>query len=196
MLPLFSNLVRHGKDDAATNDPTTGEGQLPATWDDYVAALPPEQQQHVQTLYETHNQTLLNSVKAVRDERDTLAKDLREAAKKAGKGSEAEAKLLEQASALDEQTRRADFFEDAPSQECKNAKAAFAIAKAQNLFDPKTGLPQWKAIRETAPELFGVVAKAKGKAGAGAGTSSAPTGRTVNDFIRQAAGAKSTTLSE
>lgn len=166
-------------------DPPT----TPATWDDYVAKLPEDQRTLLTGLYEAKNADLLKTVKATRGERDTLATQLRDAAKKMEKGSEAQTQLNEQATKLDEANRRADFYEEAPAQECRNPKAAFALAKASNLFKAN-GSPDWKAIKEEAPELFGVVVKPKGKGGAGAGTEKQQRTVSVNDFIRAKAGVK------
>lgn len=164
-------------------------GGAPATWEEYVASLPDDQRTAVQALYTAQNQSLLNTVKATRDERDQMATELRDAAKKAEKGSNAEAELLEKANKLDEANKRADFFADAPAKQCKNPKAAWALAKQDNLFT-KSGLPDWETLQSTAPELFGPITKPKGKAGAGVGTDKAPEGQTINQFIRGAAGAK------
>ena len=172
-------------DEAATG----GAASAPATWDEYLATLPEDQRTTVQGLYTAQNQALLNTVKATREERDTLASDLRDAAKKAEKGSKAETDLLDQANKLDEANKRVDFFAEAPGKQCKNAKTAWALAKADNLF-LKSGLPDWAAIQTSAPELFGATPKPKGKGGAGAGTDKESTGVSINDFIRGAAGAK------
>lgn len=167
----------------------SGDATPPATWDEYVASLPEDQQTVVKGLYTAQNQALLNTVKATREERDTMASQLRDAAKQAEKGSKAETDLLEQANKLDEANKRADFFSEASSKQCKNPKAAWALAKSDNLFT-RAGLPDWTAIQTSAPELFGVSVKPKGKAGAGAGTDKNPAGTSINDFIRGAAGAK------
>ena len=163
--------------------------QGPADWDAYVASLPEDQQALVTKLYSDKNQGLLNTVKATRDERDTFASQLRDAAKKLEKGSDAEQQLTQQADQLDAANKRADFYESAQSHDCKNPKAAFAIAMAGNHFT-KAGLPDWKAIQADAPELFGIAApKPKGKAHAGDSTErEAPSGGTINDFIRARAG--------
>lgn len=159
----------------------------PADWDGYLASLPAEQQIIVKDLYDKKNSGLLASVKAVRDERDTFSKELRDAARKAEKGSQAEKDLLEQATKLDEATKRADFMEEATGQECKNAKLAYLVAKNSNHFT-KAGLPDWKSIKEEAPELFGTVEKKKAKGSAGVGTDKEVKGNTINDFIRARAG--------
>lgn len=181
----FKNLVRFQSDgNQGSNLPPA-----PKTWDEYLASLPEEQRETVKGFYTAQNQALLNTVKATRDERDQMASDLRDAAKKAEKGSKAETDLLEQANKLDEANKRADFFAEASGKECKNAKAAWALAKSDNLFN-KAGLPDWEAIKTSAPELFGPVIKPKPKGGAGAGTDKEPAGQSINDFIRTAAGAK------
>jgi hypothetical protein len=166
-----------------------GAATPPATWDEYVASLPEDQRTVVQGLYDTKNQSLLNTVKATREERDNMASDLRDAAKKAEKGSAAESQLLEKANALDEANKKADFFVEASEKQCKRPKAAWAIAKSDNLFN-RSGLPDWTAIQTSAPELFGPAVKPKGKAGAGAGTEQAPEGQTINQFIRSASGTR------
>lgn len=173
--------------DQAANDTSNTNG--PNTWDEYLAALPEDQRATVSKLYAAQNQALLNTVKATREERDTMASELRDAAKKAEKGSKAEADLLAQANKLDEANKRADFFSEAASKQCKNPKAAWALAKSDDLFT-RSGLPDWEAIQSSAPELFGPVTKPKSKAGAGAGTDVAPQGQTINQFIRSAAGSK------
>lgn len=174
-------------DDAAAGAGNGESPKGPATWDAYVASLPEETRATVTALYESQNSALLKTVKATREERDTFASQLRDAAKKMEKGSEAQTQLLEQATALDEANRRADFYEAAPAQECRNPKAAFALAKASNLF-LKSGLPDWKAIKEEAPELFGAVTKPKGKGAAGAGTEQQDKPTSINNFIRAKAG--------
>jgi hypothetical protein len=143
----------------------------PADWDSYIASLPADQKDLVGKLYTEKNQGLLNSVKATRDERDTLGKQLREAAGKLEKGSEIEKKLTETANQLDAANKRASFMEEAIEHDCKNPRAAFAVASANELFN-KSGAPDWKEIEKMAPELFGKPAP-KSKGGAGAGTSGA-----------------------
>lgn len=181
-------LLLDGNDGNGGGPSGAGKGDGPKTWEEYVASLPEDQKSVVTSLYEAQNSALLKTVKATRQERDTFADQLRDAAKKLEKGSEAQTQLLEHVAALEEANRRADFYEAAPFQECKNPKAAYAIAKASNLFVKATGLPDWKAIKEEAPELFGPVTKPKGKGAAGAGTDDKPRGTTINQFIRAKAG--------
>ena len=175
-------------EDTETEEPVIA---VPANWDEYVATLPEEQKTVVEKLYNEKNQTLLNAVKATRQERDTFAAQLREAAKKAEKGSELEGLFTKQADQLDEANRRADFYEAASSKDCKNPKSAYAIAKVGDMFT-KDGLPDWKAIQEEVPELFGKAEKSeklpKGKGNAGSGTGERPAAPTsFSDMIRRQA---------
>jgi len=166
----------------ATNEqPATQEtpaaDATPATWDSFLEKQPAE----VKALYTNHSESLLNTVKAVRDERDTFKKQLRDLAKNAEAGSEAQKQLEAMTAQLEITERRASFLEDAvnPAIECRNPGAAWVIAKAQDLFT-KNGQPDWKAIKAAAPELFG---KVIANANAGAGTPPAPKSD-MNSFIR------------
>lgn len=168
--------------------PAAGE----EAWNTYLNSLPEEQRPNVSKIVEDFhaekNSKLLNTVNATREERDALASELREAASKAEKGSELKTKLTEQADKLDAANKRADFFEEAVVQKCNNPRLAWALAKQEDYF-LKTGLPDWKTIKEKAPELFNVVKKPTGKAGAGAGTGNGnDNGMTINSWIRQQAG--------
>src|SRR5574343_879845 len=126
----------------------------PATWEAFLEGQP----QEVKALYTSHSESLLNTVKAVRDERDSFKKQLKDLAKNAEAGSEAQKQLEAMSAQLDITERRATFLEDAvkPEIECRNPGAAWVIAKAQDLFT-KNGQPDWKAIKSAAPELFGKV---------------------------------------
>jgi hypothetical protein len=169
------------------DEPPAGE----TAFNTFLATIPEEQRANVAKLVEDFhaekNQALLNTVKATREERDTLANELRDAAKKVEKGSEAETKLLEQANKIDAVSKKASFYEEAVAMQCKNPKVAFALAVTEDLFS-KNGAPDWKSIKEKAPELFGVVIpKPKGKGAAGEGTDEVPRKESVNDFIRSRA---------
>ena len=151
----------------------------PATWDAFLEGQP----QEVKALYTSHSESLLNTVKAVRDERDTFKKQLKDLAKNAEAGSEAQKQLEAMSVQLEITERRASFLEDAvkPEIECRNPGAAWTIAKAQDLF-AKNGQPDWKAIKAAAPELFG---KIVANANAGAGTGNPPAAKSdMNTFIR------------
>lgn len=168
------------QDPNITSQQTTPEqGETPATWDTWYATQP----ENVKALYEQHVTGLKNTVQATREERDTLAKQIRDLSTKAEKGSELEKTLTEFTGKLALAEQRAAFYEDAGKPEigCRNPKAAFALAQADNLFD-RRGQPDWNAIKAAAPELFGAPSV---NANAGTGTQNKPPqANTMNDFIR------------
>lgn len=163
-----------------------GEGTY-ETFDAYLAKQP----EPIRKLYEVHSTGLLNSVKATRDERDNALKLIKELTPKAEKGSEMETALKDLTGKLEAADKRANFAEEAikPEIGCTNVKAAFAIATSEELFD-KRGLPNWDAIKKTAPELFRKPGKAQGNAGDGTGDGANTGISTMNDVIRHMAGRK------
>lgn len=170
----------NNNDDGNTKDPGT---TTTPTWETWIA----DQTDDVQGLYNSHVEGLKNTVKATREERDTMASDLRDAAAKLDKGSEAETKLTEMAGKFDAMERRAVFAEDAirPEIGCTNPKAAYLIAQADELFDRK-GNPSWDAIKKAAPELF---RKPGTDTNAGSGTGGDPPETfDMNQAIRAKAG--------
>lgn len=171
---------------AATTTATTTTAPVtppaPAkTWDEVLKGMPED----VQKLYNEHTQGLQNTVKATREERDTLRSQVADALKKAEKGSELETTLTDTLVKLDAATKRSDFIEEGikPEIGCHNLKAAFAVATAQDLFK-KSGAPDWDAIKKEVPELFGpIIPNANG--GDGTQTPQAPVD--MNSRIRAAA---------
>jgi hypothetical protein len=163
--------------------PGEAKSAAPSTWDEALKGLPED----MQTLYSTHISGLRNTVQATRQERDELARQIKELLPKAEKGSELEKSLTEFSTKLAQSEQRAAFYEEAgrPEIGCRNPKAAFLLAQADNLFDRK-GNPDWAAIKAEAPELFGAPSVTSN---AGDGTSKKPTGQmTMNELIRRAAG--------
>jgi hypothetical protein len=165
----------------ATPPTTPTASETPADWETYLEGQP----EAIKALYNTHSEALLNTVRATRTERDALARDIKALAKDQAEGSEARRQLEEVGAKLERAERRASFLEDAAGAQCKNAKAAWLLAEAGQLFD-KHGRPDWAAIKSEAPELFGAPAAV---ANAGSGTNQPPPGKpNMNDFIRRAAG--------
>lgn len=172
--------------DSGNQGSGTGAGETPASWDEALAGMP----ETVRALYEGHITGLKNTVASTRQERDALSGSLK-AIEKALGTDPAEAKRLldEMTSNLAQAERRAAFFEDAarPEVGCTNARLAFVLAETEGLFN-KQGAPNWEAIKTAAPELFrkaGAQGSADGGAGAG---KTAHGGKSMNDFIRAAAG--------
>jgi hypothetical protein len=165
-----------------TNEQATNQQGANETFETWLE----KQDAAVKALYESHVTGLKNTIKATREERDQFSRELREAAAKAEKGSEAEKRLSELAEKAEAAERRATFAEEASKPEigCANVKAAWLVAQADNLFDRK-GNPDWAAIKVAAPELF---RKPTVAGHAGSGTTDQPKGGTMNGWIRSAAG--------
>jgi hypothetical protein len=168
-----------GQNNQGNNPP---EGATPESWEKYLEAQP----EQIKALYTAHTTGLQNAVKATREERDGLAKQLKDLLPKAEKGSEFEKSLTETLTKLEVAERRAMFVEEAVKPEigCRNPKAAFLLAQAENLFT-RSGQPDWNAIKTAAPELFG---KPGAMGNGGNGTQDPPRKASMNDFIRHASG--------
>ena len=156
----------------------------PIKFDEWISG----QDETIKTAYEQHTSGLMNTVKATRQERDTFAKQIKELAEKAEKGSDLETLLNQTKLELEVAEKRAVFSEDAikPEIGCSNPKAAYLIAAADGLFD-KRGNPDWEAIKKAAPELFLGSKGTQTHAGAGSGSQASSSG-TMNDFIRGVSG--------
>lgn len=151
----------------------------------WLDAQPDEIKTIAQPLFENHVKDLQSAVKATRRERDDFAKQLRDATRGMEDNSKLKSDFEKLASNLEESNRRADFFEEAPAQECRNPKAAYAIAVTNDLFN-KHGAPDWKEIKTLAPELFGAKNVVK-KRTAGSGSENGQTSGSMSDWIRRAA---------
>jgi exonuclease VII large subunit len=161
---------------------TPTEPQTGATPESFEAWLEGQDEQ-VKTLYQSHSEKLLNTVKSTRDERDEFKKQLKDLSKKAEAGSELKQQLDAMSAQLEKAERRASFLEEAakPEIQCRNPRAAWLLAIAEDLFDKK-GLPDWAALKREAPELFGTPTA---NANAGRGTQNPPAKQNdMNAFIR------------
>ena len=159
------------------------------SFDDWYASLPDDGKKMADPARD-HFTRMQGAIKNARAERDRFAQELRDATSKLDAGSKEKERLEQLASSAEEANRRADFFEDAATYECRNAKAAYAVAVSSGLFS-KSGQPDWKAIREAAPELFGKQASRQ-TAGAGTNNDTIQQGG-MSDWIRQKAGRSRTT---
>lgn len=161
--------------------------ETPVSWDAWLQQQP----ETVRTLADAHVSGLKGALVGEREQRKALAKELKDALTKAEKGSELERALSEMSGRAETAERRAVFFEMAaqPGVNCTNAKAAFLLAQAENLFK-RDGTPDWAALQQVAPELFRKAGTVNaGTANAGAGTSAPPPAQVgMNEFIRRAAG--------
>lgn len=158
------------------------EGEKPIVFDEWLNAQP----EQVKSAYTAHVTGLQNTVKATREERDGLARQIKELSGKVEKGSDAEKALTEISTKLEAAERKAAFVEEAVKPEigCGNPKAAYALAMAENLFT-RAGAPDWNAIKAAAPEFF---QKTTARGNAGSGTQEPPNKASMNEFIRRSAG--------
>ena len=137
-------------------------------------------------LLDSHVAGLKNALATERANRGDLAKQIKDLAAKAEKGSELERQLGEASTRLAEAERRATFAEDAikPEIGCSNVKAAYALAVAEGLFDAR-GRTDWAGLKTAAPELFRK--PGPGSADGGAGHNQTPR-MDMNALILRAAG--------
>lgn len=158
-------------------------GENPQTFDEWLGTLPKEQAETARNLYQKQLEALISTVKATRKERDDFAKKLRDVAKNP-QLDELKSQISEMAARLENESRRAQFFEQALTVDCNNPRAAYLLAKSGEMFE-EDGKPDWKAIREEAPQLFGQVPRPS--TNGGSGTNSQPHRITMDDFIRRKA---------
>jgi len=172
-----------------------GEGEKPADgqqgdqdsgvleWDTFHKALPEE----AQKLIETHTSGLNTALKTERDSRKDLEKDLKDAAGKLEKDSDAQKEVLKLADKVAAETEKSDFYEEAHEEGVSNLKLAYVVAKQDELIS-KRGKIDFKTLKESYPELFGKKKVPDG--GAGEGTGSRRPGEKVdmNKLIRKKAG--------
>ncbi len=163
-----------------TQDTGTSEqqGETP-TFDGWLAS----QDEATKALLTKHTSGLKSALDDEKSTRKQLAKQIAELSKQAEEGSALKAALEKTSQDYAQTSRKATFYEGAPS-DLRNLKLAWLAAQDADLID-KEGTADWKALRAQAPELFGKVTP--GNAGNGAGQ----TGQGVQDmntFIRRSAG--------
>ena len=144
------------------------------------------QDEKVKTLLDGHTKGLKTALDSERESRKDLEKKLRDLAKKAEQGSDAEKQLTEMADQIEAADRKADFYEEAHKAGVTNLKLAYIVATQDDLFDKK-GQVNFVTMKESYSELFGSPAKTKGNAGNGTNQSQQPK-ENMNTFIRRAAG--------
>ena len=146
-----------------------------------------EQPEHVRKGYETHTSGLKTALENERQQRKGFADQLKKLVPQVEKGSELEKALGETSTRLEQIERQLDFVREASKPEigCSNPDLAYLVAQSKDLFS-RTGAPDWNAIKQAAPELFGRKPP-PGNAGNGNG-SPPPQPVGMNAFIRQAAG--------
>ena len=165
-----------------TTNPAPGSETQQPTWDSILEGLPEESR----AAYDQHTQGLQSALKAERQQRQDLAKQLREASGQLEAGSKARTDLEALQVQFEDAQRRADFATEAGSHSVTNVKLAYLAAQEFDLFD-RRGNVDFAKLKEQAPELFTQPAPARGNAGSG--TSAPPTpGQDMNAYIRRMAG--------
>jgi len=144
------------------------------------------QAEPVKTMLDGWEKGLKTALESERTSRKDLDKQLRDMAGKAEKGSEAEKQLTGMADKISAADQRASFYEDAHAAGVTNLKLAYLAAVEGELFDKK-GNVNFEQMKKEFPELFGG-ARIKPAGNAGTGTNGQPTGQSMNEFIRKAAG--------
>lgn len=170
------------QNDAQSNTQGTASETQPPTWDAILSGLPDDHK----AAYEQHTQGLQSALKAERQQRQDLAKQLREATGQLEAGSKARQDLEALQQQLEDAQRRADFATEAGGHGVANVKLAYLAAQEFDLFD-RRGNVDWPALQKAAPELFAQPAPARGNAGSGTQAPPSPQ-QDMNAWIRRAAG--------
>lgn len=153
------------------------------SYETWFEKQPPE----IKALIEENKRGLQSALKAERETRKDLEKQVRELAEKAEKGSEVEKRLTETADKLAEMDKRLEFYDAAHKANVTNLKLAWRIVNEEQLFTRK-GEPDLEALKESYPELFAKPASTP-PGNSGAGTKEPPKPKVgMNEFIRAAAG--------
>lgn len=161
-------------------EPTTAA----VTFDTVYGALPPEQR----GVIDTHIGGLKSALKDERDGRKALEKQLRDLSKQAEEGSTLRTQLDKLAEDQAVTTAKATFFEQAHEAQVKNLRLAWLAAQDYGLVDAKTGEADFTKLKQQAPELFAAKPVPSANAGNGARQGGVTDGKSMNDFIRTAAG--------
>lgn len=164
---------------------TGGEGgtESTLTFDTWHESLPAEHK----GLIENHTKALKNALESERGSRKDFEKQVRDLAKAAEKGSEAEKQLTKLADDLQSADRKADFYEAAHSAGVKNLKLAHTVAVSDDLFD-KHGRVNFDEMKKKYPELFTGTTTPAGNAGSGTGGGNNQQRDDMSARIRRAAG--------
>jgi hypothetical protein len=149
------------------------------TFEGWLAAQP----DGVKALYNSHASGLKSALDTERETRKGLEKQLRDMAKKAEQGSEAQRLLTEQADKLSTLERQTSFYAEAHAAGVRNLRLAYIAATTAGLIDDK-GRADFGRMKADFPELFLSPPAAR----AGDGSNGGPKPLTMNEQIRRAAG--------
>ena len=164
------------------NDNQGGQGETPLTFDTWFGS----QDEPTKELIQGHITGLKSALDSEREARKNFETQLRDAAKKAEKGSEAQTALNEMAERVSSYEKQARFYEVASAAGIGNLRLAWIAAMEGKLIDGQ-GNVNVETMKAQFPELFKSPPPPRGNAGNGAGQqgTSQPS---MNDFIRRSAG--------
>jgi hypothetical protein len=163
-------------------DAGTGGGAAAPVFDTWIKGQAPE----IQTMLDGHIKGLKSALDSERVSRKDMEKQLRDMAKKAEEGSDAQTKLTEMADQISTADRRASFYEEAHKAGVVNLKLAYLAATQEELFD-RQGRVNFDEMKKSYPELFSRMPLTAGNAGAGTGDGQ-PNAADMNAKIRRASG--------
>lgn len=179
-----SGVAQQNEQGGAQQGEQKGEqGQAPASFEAWLAAQGEESRQ----LVTGHISKLQGALSDERTQRRTLAKQIDDLSKQAEQGSQLRGQLEKLSADFEGMSRKTAFYESAPA-EVTNLRLAWLVANDAQLVDAQ-GKTDWAKLRATAPELFKRVTP-PAHAGAGAKQGGVDDGRSMNAFIRAAAGRK------
>lgn len=122
------------------------------TFADFEAYLA-KQAEPVKKLYETHTQGLKSALETERTSRKEAERQLRELAKKAESGSEAQKQLTDMAERMATTERMNQFYAAAHAAGVKNLRLAYLAASEAKLISEQ-GEVDFAKMKESYPELF------------------------------------------
>jgi hypothetical protein len=194
---MFDSNARIGVmlDEAQTGGGSAGAGEqtqqngqqqpnsTALSYETWISAQPDE----VRKLLDSHTSGLKSALTSERERNKTLEKDLRDAASKVDKGSEAEKKLTALADQVTEANQKTSFYEGAVVAGVNNLKLAWMAAKSDDLFK-RDGSVDFDTMKKSYPELFGGSIAARSNNGGAGNNGQQPHKGGMNDYIRRAAG--------
>lgn len=150
------------------------------TFEDWLNGQPDD----VQTRIADHISGLKTALDSERDNAKTLSKRVKDLQASVGDNAELKKQVDDLQNALEESRRRQAFMDSAAGAGCTNARAAYRFALADGELWRRDGTPDWAAIKEAVPELFGVK-QPRGAAGNGKDNDGGAGGRDpFSDWIR------------
>jgi hypothetical protein len=165
-------------------DPGSGGETPPASVGEWLAKQP----EAIQALYKEDVKGLKSALESERETKKSLESQLRDAAAKLEKGSEAQQALTKLADEQAQSQKRVDFYEAAQDAGVKNLRLAWAAASADEEVWDRKGNCDFEKLKARYPELFAAKPPPPaGNAGSGAGQPGAGKPN-MNDFIRQSTG--------